>query len=195
MIMQAIGRWVLTLVAGVVIGALATLATINHSESTRVVEQASQVVEQTTEKTVEAVKENIRIEDKLDEVKASSDTVKTEVLKDLKPTKEIVYVTVQVPGKVEAQTCPVISGDSPMPLNARSVRLLNDLRAFRTVDLTAVDADQGQDPAGLTISEFVSNDTDIVGQYNELATRHDELVDAVMAYMQRQAEIAKTNSR
>jgi hypothetical protein len=78
-----------------------------------------------------------------------------------------------------------------MPLSVAGVRLLNDMRAYRTVDITAINPDEIKASAGVTVAQFVNNDTDVVALYNDLATRHDELVDAVVAYMKRDAEARK----
>lgn len=187
---KTIASYIAVGLVGAALSVVLTLVMMNQTAAQKVTEKASAVVSAAAHDTVKAVVENTRIEEKLDEGKTNAAVVKAEVAKQLKPTKEIVYVTVEVPGKTEKQTCPAVVGDSPMPLTTRSVRLLNDLRAGKTVDLTSVHVGEGQTPSGLTIAEFVGNDTDVVGLYNELATRHDELVDAVVGFMNQQAKDA-----
>lgn len=177
-------------IAGMLLSAVVTLVMMNKGDAQKVTKEATAVVATAAKDVVKASEENTRIEEKLDQGKSTASLVKSEVAAQLKPTKEIVYVQVEAPGKTEKQTCPAVTGDSPIPLTARSVRLLNDLRAAKSVDLTAINPSEIQAASGLTIAEFVNNDTDVVGLYNELATRHDELVDAVVAFMKKQAEDA-----
>lgn len=190
---KTLGTYLGILCGGIVMGVLIALLTMSKHEARQVTAEAREVVSTTADNVVKAVEENARIESTLDAGKSATETVKASVSNQLKPPKEVVYVEVQVPGKTEVQVCPAVNGDSVMPLSVGSVRLLNDLRAYRTVDLTAVSASEIKAPAGVTVAEFVSNDTDVVGMYNELAVRHDSLVDAVVAYMKRQQETAKAN--
>jgi len=189
--LRTLGTYLGILVGGIIMGVLIALLMMSKQEARQVAAEARTVVSTTADSVVEAVKENSRIETTLDAGKASTEAVKASVGNQIKPPKEVVYVEVRVPGKTEVQVCPAINGDSAMPLSNHSVRLLNDLRAYRTVDLAAINPSEVQATSGVTVAEFVSNDTDVVGLYNELATRHDALVDAVIAYMNRQKENAK----
>lgn len=190
---KTLGTYLGILVMGIVMGVLIALLTMGKQEARQVAAEAREVVSTTSDSVVKAVEENTRIETKVDAGKTSTEAVKALVNQQMKPPKEVVYVPVSVPGKAEVQTCPAVNSDSVMPLSVSGVRLLNDLRAFRTVDLTAIDPSESKATAGVTIAQFVNNDTDVVGLYNELATRHDELVDAVVAFMKRQQESAKAN--
>lgn len=188
---RVIGTYLGTLGAGIVIGALVALLAMSDHQSEQVTGAAREVVAETAQSVVKAVEENTRIETKLDAVNESADAVKAKVIEQLKPAKEFVYVN--VPGKTEIQTCPAVGADSVMPLSVAGVRLLNDMRAYRTVDITAINPSEIQTSAGVTIAQFVNNDTDVVALYNDLATRHDELVDAVIAYMKQQAAVAEAS--
>lgn len=183
--MKTLGALALAVLIGAVFGSLLTFNYTASHKTDQVVKQANTVVAATATAVVKAVEEDVRIEEKIDAGKANAELAKQEVLKQLKPTKEVVYVN--IPGKTEYQACPPITRDSVMPLSISGVRLLNDLRAYRTIDLTKLDATEGETSAGITIAQFVSNDMDVVALYNELAVRHNELVDAVVDYMRKDA--------
>lgn len=190
---RVIGTYLGTLGAGIVIGALVALLAMSDHQTEQVTGAAREVVAETAQNVVKAVEENTRIETKLDAVNDSAAAVKALVNSQMKPSKEVVYVEVKVPGKAEVQTCPSVGPDSVMPLSVAGVRLLNDMRAYRTVDITAINPSEIQASAGVTIAQFVNNDTDVVALYNDLATRHDELVDAVIDYMKKQAAAAEAS--
>lgn len=188
---KVVGSYLATLGVGIVIGLLWALLSVSGSEVEKVTGEAQAVVSATAQGVVKSVEENNRIETKLDAVKTTAEVVKAKVNEELKPSKEVVYVEVRVPGKTEIQTCPAVGADSVMPLSVAGVRLLNDMRAYRTVDIASIDPDEIKTSAGVTVAQFVNNDTDVVALYNDLATRHDELVDAVIAYMKRDAAARK----
>lgn len=89
---------------------------------------------------------------------------------------------------VVADQCPpaIIDGDSYMPFDVGTVRLLNAARAGTPVDSVAVSDAESKAPAFVTIRVFVRNDTEIAKMYNDLAARHNSLVDQVAAYQHRQ---------
>ena len=188
--MNAIARYIVTGFLGVLVGVFLTLAVTGKRDSDAVVEVANTVVKETAKANVEAVVKNEQLVTKLDQQNKTAEVVKERVLNDLKPEvqKQVVYVPVQVPGVAETQLCPPVRHDDVLPLSLYGVRLLNGLRTARTVDLTAPDAGESETPAGITVAQFVENDTDVVALYNELATAHDELIDEVVAYMRKQAE-------
>ena len=186
--MNALARYIVTGFLGVLLGVFVTLGMTGKHDDAVVVDEARQVVQKTAEANVDAVFENAKIVRKLEEQNITADAVKQEILNELAPQKEIVYVRVNVPGIAEAQLCPPVHGESVLPLSVGTVRLLNGLRAARTVDLTAPATGESQASAGVTVAQFVDNDTDVVKLYNELATVHDELVGEVITYMQKQAD-------
>lgn len=188
---RTIGTYLGIAFGSMIVGALLALLMMGKHDARQVTGEAREVVSTAAQAVVESVKENVRIEEKVDVGKKSAEAVKALVNEQMKPTKEYVYVN--VPGKTEIQTCPPVGSDSVMPLSVSGVRLLNDLRAYRTVDLTGINPSESQTSAGVTVAEFVNNDTDVVNLYNELAIRHDELVDAVNAYLAKQAAKAKAS--
>lgn len=190
MILREIGKAALLTLAGFILGTAVMFTWMTDHQAKKVASAAKEVVAETTQAMVTSVKENAVIETKLESKSANAEALKQSIAKELKPAKEVVYVQVQVPGKSEAQVCPQVDGGTPVPLSSHSVRLLNDLRAAKTVDLTAGPAEKVFTPAGTTFAEFVSNDIDVVRLYNDLAARHDELVDRVVAYMDEQAKTA-----
>jgi len=189
--LRAIGTYLATLITGVVLGVLIALLVTSKHDARIITAQARDVVSETAQSVLANVQENVRIEAKVDTVNQKADGVKTAVINELKPQKEVVYVPVNVPGKAEPQSCPPITGYSVLPVFVRSVRLFDDLCAYRTVDLTGGDTPESQAPSDVTLAEFVGTDIDTVKAYNELATRHDELVDFVVAYMTKQTATAK----
>lgn len=188
---RTIGTYLGIAFGSMIVGALLALLMMGKHDARQVTGEAREVVSTAAQAVVESVKENVRIEEKVDVGKKSAEAVKALVNEQMKPTKEYVYVN--VPGKTEIQTCQPVGSDSVMPLSVSGVRLLNDLRAYRTVDLTGINPSESQTSAGVTVAEFVNNDTDVVNLYNELAIRHDELVDAVNAYLAKQAAKAKAS--
>lgn len=89
---------------------------------------------------------------------------------------------------VNVAECPpaIIDGDSYMPFDVGAVRLLNAARTGTPIDSITVSDAESQAPAFVTIRVYVRNDTEIAKMYNELAERHNSLVDQVAAYQHRQ---------
>ena len=90
--------------------------------------------------------------------------------------------------QVTTAECPstFIDGDSYMPFDVGTVRLLNAARAGTPVDSITVSDAESAAPAFITIRVYVRNDTEIARMYNDLAARHNSLVDQVAAYQHRQ---------
>jgi hypothetical protein len=89
---------------------------------------------------------------------------------------------------VNAAECPpaIIDGDSYMPFDVGTLRLLNAARAGTPVDSITVSDAESAAPAFVRIRIYVRNDTEIAKMYNDLAARHNSLVDQVAAYQHRQ---------
>ena len=195
-LLNSLSRYVITAVVAMAVGAGGALYVSGAHEAKLVAKEAKAVVAENAKATVEAAVENQQIVQSLDEKKAEAESVKEAVL-DRIPEKEskvettkVVYRDRQVPVPVP-QECSPLGRDSVMPLDVGAVRLLNDLRAAKTVDLTGDASGESQASAGVTVAQFVSNDTDVVGMYNELAERHNRLVDKLMEFMARQAQDAQ----
>lgn len=78
--------------------------------------------------------------------------------------------------------CPATSFD------VSTVRLLNDARAGTAPDASTLNDAEGQAASGLTLSELLENDLEVVSQYHDLSARHNALVDYVEAQIKKQAE-------
>lgn len=89
---------------------------------------------------------------------------------------------------VNAAECPpaTIDGDSYMPFDVGTLRLLNAARTGTPVDSITVSDAESAAPAFVRIRIYVRNDTEIAKMYNDLAARHNSLVDQVAAYQHRQ---------
>lgn len=185
--MNAIARYIVTGFFGLVIGVILTLTLSGKHDAQEVAKTANDVTQQTAQLNVTAVADSAVIEQKREDLKETAAAVKEAVSHDLAPKEKIVYVRVNVPGVAEAQLCPPVSGNSVLPLSIGGVRLLNDLRAAKTVDLTSLTADEIEASANVTVAAFVDNDIDVVQAYNDLRLRNDELIDRVVAYMKEQA--------
>lgn len=185
--MNAMARYLVTGLLGLLAGVFLTLIVSGRHDAAETVDAANEVVAQTASDNVKAAEDNVAIVKEVDAKNTNADAVKETVLKQLKPEKEVRYVTVTIPGVAAPQMCPPVTGDTPMPLSVHSVRLLNDLRAAKTVDLTALSPDEIKATTEVNIASFVSADVDTVKLYNELAVIHDELVDRVLEYMKYQA--------
>lgn len=57
--------------------------------------------------------------------------------------------------------------------------MLNAARAGRSFDPAAWSNAESEAPSGITDQDFIDNDLEVVGQYHDLAKRHDALVDWV----------------
>lgn len=73
-------------------------------------------------------------------------------------------------------------------LDVGTVSLLNSARNGTPVDSAGVSDESGQAASGLTLSELLDNDLEIVQLYHELAKKHDTLVDFVESIMKKQAK-------
>lgn len=73
-----------------------------------------------------------------------------------------------------------------MPFDVGTLRLLNAARAGTPVDSITVSDAESAAPAFVRIRIYVRNDTEIAKMYNDLAARHNSLVDQVAAYQHRQ---------
>ena len=71
-------------------------------------------------------------------------------------------------------------------LDAYTVSLLNDVRTGSNSAAGLGDA-EGKAPSQVTEQQLLDSDAQIAGQYRELATRHDALVDYVEGLMKQQA--------
>lgn len=89
---------------------------------------------------------------------------------------------------VDAVECPpaTIDGNSYMPFDVGAVRLLNAARTGTPIDSVTVSDAESAAPAFIRIRVYVRNDTEIAKMYNDLAARHNSLVDQVAAYQHRQ---------
>lgn len=91
----------------------------------------------------------------------------------------------QVPKETECPT-QMANGDSYMPFDIGTVRLLNAARRGEPADSVTLTDAESQAFAYITVRVFVANDTEIAKMYNDLAIRHNELVDQVTAFQLKQ---------
>lgn len=187
---------------GFALGIAAVLYFTGGSEAKHVAKQAEQTVAVNAAEEVKAVQENQQIVNELETKKAETESVKDEVFARMDQTEktnvQIVYRDREV--QTTQPTCSVADKSAVLPLDVGAVRLLNGLRSATTVDLTGRTTGGSEAPAtaqgdaeiaGVTVAEFVSNDTDIVGMYNDLAYRHNLLVAEVIKFKQQQAADAE----
>lgn len=99
-------------------------------------------------------------------------------------TKVINNETCQVQEKSEDFASP----DSFMPFDIGTVRLLNAIRSGASVDSISLTDEESGAVARITVRYFITSDTEIARMYNELAVRHNALVDEVTKYQAAQAK-------
>lgn len=87
--------------------------------------------------------------------------------------------------KTECPT-PVVDGDSYMPLDVGSLRLLNAYRSGAPIDSLGLSDAESEAFAFVTVRIFIANDTEIAKMYNDLAARHNSLVDQVADFQAEQ---------
>lgn len=73
-------------------------------------------------------------------------------------------------------------------IDVGTVRLLNSSRSGDPVDASRIGDAESQASSGVSASDFIDNDLQIVELYHELAIRHDSLVDYVEALVKKQAQ-------
>lgn len=89
----------------------------------------------------------------------------------------------------ELQCAPApVNLDTVLPFDVGTVRLLNAARTGTPIDSVTVSDAESRTPATVTIRIFVRNDTEIAKMYNDLAIRHNLLVDQVADFQKRQRE-------
>ncbi|MFW6855403.1 hypothetical protein ACODYM_29350 [Burkholderia gladioli] len=88
--------------------------------------------------------------------------------------------------KQDPQPEPVACG--PAYLDVGTVRLLNATRSGFSLDPASISNDPGAAAPALPIADFVDADNDTVRRYNDLAKRHNALVDSVEEKLKEQAE-------
>lgn len=76
----------------------------------------------------------------------------------------------------------------PFVLDVGTVRLLNAARQGSAVESAGGSNEALNAPSSVGVSKLIDNDLEVVKLYNELATRHDALVDAVELKLKEQAE-------
>lgn len=133
-------------------------------------------------------------------LKGSLDTTRTNAGKNTAAIGHTVYVKVRV--KVPTK-CPEISNvksnaqtensfvqspvdNSDIFLTNGDVRLLNNIRADLAPDTASNSDGKGQAPSDVTVKDFIDNDSEVAQQYNELAKKHDVLVDYVADLVKKQ---------
>lgn len=162
------------------------------------VKQAKQAVVGTAQAVVNANKQEAELSITLDTIAQNSGKIQDVLDKRLNTPFELKSApnantkstkpTGNAAATVNAAECPpaIIDGDSYMPFDAGTVRLLNAARTGTAVDSVAVSDAESHAPAFVRIRVFVRNDTEIAKMYNTLAARHNSLVDQVAAYQHRQ---------
>lgn len=195
------GKWterLVLLLAGFVLGIGLTLWGQSLFTAKKEVKQANAAVVGTGQAVVAANKEEAKLSDNLDQIANNSDKIKGALEDRLnKPfqLKSAINANTKASHQpasnatpAAADQCPstFIDGDSYMPFDIGAVRLLNAARTGTPVDSIAVSDAESQAPAFITIRVFVRNDTEIAKMYNDLAQRHNSLVDQVEAYQHRQ---------
>lgn len=130
-----------------------------------------------------------KIETQIDQGRAASASIKSAVADRLIQQKEREHeaFSKQVARQLDKQDGSLPVCPDPR-LDVGTVRLLNAARQGTAVDTTGSGDAALQAPTSVGIEKLIANDLDIVKMYHELATRHDELVDAVEQKLKDQAK-------
>lgn len=195
---KRINPFVLILV-GLVLGIGLTLWGQSLLSAKGEVKEAKQAVTGTAQAVVNANKEEVKLATSLENIAQNGGKIRDALDDRLNTPFELKSAananTKTVPksagngaASVNAVECPLatIDGNSYMPFDVGAVRLLNAARAGTPIDSVTVSDAESKAPAFITIRVFVRNDTEIAKMYNELAERHNSLVDQVAAYQHRQ---------
>lgn len=185
------------LLAGLVLGVGLTLWGQSILASKDEVKQAKQTVVNVVDATIQANKDEVKTQGLLD-----GNAMNIAKLRDKIENRLDQPVT--IPGGKNAKAnsgdklpssevfkeaeCPtqMANGDSYMPFDIGTVRLLNAARRGEPADSVTLTDAESQAFAYITVRVFVANDTEIAKMYNDLAIRHNELVDQVAAFQLKQ---------
>lgn len=188
----------LLILVGIVLGIGITLWGQSILTTKSEVKEAKAALVGTGQAVVNANKEEAKLSDDLDKIANNGDKIR-DALGDrlnkpfqLKSATNANSQTSHNPSgnaqssDVNQCTPTFIDGSSYMPFDVGTVRLLNAARTGTPIDSVAVSDAEGEAPAYITVRVFVRNDTEIAKMYNDLAARHNSLVDQVAAYQNRQ---------
>lgn len=184
------------LAIGLIAGVIGTMYIGSMHRDAKEMKQAQAVTKQTVTDVAVAVQKDAVVTAKVDEIGKNADGIKSEIARRLaahppvaaQPQTKVVHDVQIVKVPVEVPVCKLADGNSRMPFDVGTVRLLNAARQGLSADsVTLTDAESAA-PAALTVGQFVDNDTDIAKAYNQLAVKHNEMVDQVSAYQARQAK-------
>ena len=186
------------LLVGVVLGISLTLWGQSILSAKSEVKEAKAALTGTGQAVVNANKEEVKLATDLDNIAKNGGKIR-DALDDRLNTpfelKSAHNANTQTPkpasngaASVTAAQCPptLIDGNSYMPFDVGAVRLLNAARAGTPIDSVTVSDAESAAPAFITIRVFVRNDTEIAKMYNELASRHNSLVDQWLLTQHRQ---------
>lgn len=142
---------------------------------------AVKVQEQTKADIKDGVQTSVAVEKKADQAVENVSAIRKQVAKRLadKPAQSVVISnpTQQEPGNEEPRIGLCVHPDPS--LDVGTVRLLNAAREGAALDPASLGDDASKAPSGIGIAELVDNDLEVVGLYQELAVKHNALVDFV----------------
>lgn len=189
------------LLVGVAVGFASALWMRSLSNAHEQVDAAKSTATATIKASDEANRQEVDIANRLTKVAKDGDKIRDAVLGRIQansenlnnvPDDRRVEATTNAdqPSKVvKSNTCPTpkpVEVCRYMPFDVGTVRLLNAARAGAAIDSVSLSDPESRTFAAVAVTEFVANDTEIARMYNELALRHNLLVDQVVRYQNEQ---------
>lgn len=201
--MSKFANYGICLLVGVAIGFASALWMRSLSSAHKQVDEAKSTATATIKASDEANRQEVNITDRLTKVAKDGEKIKDAVLGRIEANSENLN-NVPDDRRVEAttnadrvsevvkhkpNTCPTpkpVEVCRYMPFDVGTVRLLNAARTGAAIDSVSLSDPESRAFAAVTVTEFVGNDTEIARMYNELALRHNLLVDQVVRYQNEQ---------
>lgn len=201
--MSKFANYGICLLVGVAIGFASALWMRSLSSAHEQVDEAKSTATATIKASDEANRQEVNITDRLTKVAKDGEKIKDAVLGRIEANSENLN-NVPDDRRVEAttnadrvsevvkpkpNTCPTpkpVEVCRYMPFDVGTVRLLNAARTGAAIDSVSLSDPESRAFAAVTVTEFVGNDTEIARMYNELALRHNLLVDQVVRYQNEQ---------
>lgn len=188
------------LLTGLALGVAATAYLGSMHREAKETKQAQTITKNTVVEGAVAVRKDAVVTAKVDAIGKDADGIKSEIARRLAAHPQIVaaqqtkvaahatHRTKSETAPAPAPVCQLVDGSSIMPFDVGTVRLLNAARLGLSADSVSLTDAESAAPATVTVQQFTDNDTEIAKLYNQLAVKHNEMVDQVEAYQAKQAK-------
>lgn len=177
--------------AALCVGAACAFAFRHHIDDWKYQHQTNKNITQTAKNVEKAQKQSVDIEARVAKGQQRAASVRAQLKEHNHQLVENKHVKLKPLSEVTdtpaAPVVPVVVDPSDQ-LDGHTVCLLNAARAGDAAGAPCGSDAKSAAPSGVDVGTLIDSDADIAGRYNELATRHNALVDWVNEQLARQAK-------